>query len=265
MVLNNQQQQIQTFQALIKVSDDLQQDEGFDSYGSHVTYALDHVKQKYNQPQRHQDISVVIVDYDMPEMDGLTFCEELQGLPIKKIMLTGEAENQVAIDAFNKGVIDGFINKSAGNLHQELVKLIRQQQQKYLGTLQKSIIDAICLHLNDANILEEYNQLVEHFVTQHNITEYYMTDSKGSYLLLDKTGHEYFLQIYSPDELTMYHDIAANSEVTTEMLTNLAYRHQAPLFGHEDKNYVLVDQWHSYMNEITAFSSDSGFFYGIKI
>ena len=48
-----------------------------------------------------REVSVVVVDYFMPEMDGVTFCRRLNNPSIGKILLTGRAEDSVAIEAFN--------------------------------------------------------------------------------------------------------------------------------------------------------------------
>ena len=46
-------------------------------------------KEIYN-PDRFQEIAVVVVDYAMPDMDGLEFCQHLKDSQIKKLMLTGQ-------------------------------------------------------------------------------------------------------------------------------------------------------------------------------
>ena len=47
-------------------------------------------------------------------MDGLDFCREVRklGLPVKLILLTGNAGADEAVAAFNNRIIDGFIRKS---------------------------------------------------------------------------------------------------------------------------------------------------------
>lgn len=263
-IKNDQIRQIKTFQSLTKPNDNMQHDEDFDNYGSHVAYSLDKIKQMRNQIEKKQDIGVLVIDYDMPEMNGLQFCEQLQGLPIKKIMLTGEADHELAINAFNKKLIDGFVRKGSNQLHQELATMIKQQQQNYFSELQQSVIDGVNSNLTQAGIIDEYNKLVDKLHNQYNITEYYMTDSKGSYLMLDKDGNEHFLQIYSPEELEMYYDIADSSDVSPQMLEAMEQRQRAPLLMHEDKNYLPVDKWAEYMNDITAFQTGDGFYYGFK-
>ena len=60
---------------------------------------------------RFQTASTVIVDYSMPEMNGLEFLLQLKNPFIKKVLLTGQADMELAIKAFNKQLIDQFIYK----------------------------------------------------------------------------------------------------------------------------------------------------------
>ncbi|WP_051908729.1 response regulator [Candidatus Odyssella acanthamoebae] len=88
-------------------------------------------------PQRYEEVSSVIVDYEMPSMKGLEFCEKLQNPYIRKILYTGVADEKVAIEAFNKGLIDGYIRKQDESDDPSLIlnNFIRQSQLKYFKTL----------------------------------------------------------------------------------------------------------------------------------
>src|ERR1700679_2704533 len=66
----------------------------------------------YN-PNRSDFIITLIIDHDMPGMKGLELCNHLKNNSVKKIMLTGAAEANIAVDAFNKGIIDQFILKNS--------------------------------------------------------------------------------------------------------------------------------------------------------
>jgi CheY-like chemotaxis protein len=55
--------------------------------------------------------AVVVVDYAMPHMNGIEFCRKIQHIPCKKVLLTGNADEKIAVEAFNNHVIDFFIKK----------------------------------------------------------------------------------------------------------------------------------------------------------
>lgn len=64
-----------------------------------------------SDPNRFHEPAIVIVDYSMPEINGIDFCKKIAKYPCKKIMLTGEADYEIAVNAFNEGLIDKFILK----------------------------------------------------------------------------------------------------------------------------------------------------------
>ncbi|SEO97482.1 response regulator [Propionispora vibrioides] len=57
--------------------------------------------------------AVVISDYRMPFMNGIELFSRIQNLDkqVQRIMLTGHAELQMAIDAINHGKINAFLTK----------------------------------------------------------------------------------------------------------------------------------------------------------
>ncbi len=60
------------------------------------------------------DVDVVVSDYDMPEMDGLAFYEEVDELvpEMPFILLTGRTDDDIASSAINAG-IDDYLQKEA--------------------------------------------------------------------------------------------------------------------------------------------------------
>ena len=60
-----------------------------------------------------REVSLVISDYNMPHMNGLEFLKEVKALypHILAIMLTGQAEIEVAVQAINEAGVYKFIQK----------------------------------------------------------------------------------------------------------------------------------------------------------
>ena len=88
----------------------------------------------FNKFNKNQDFDVIIVDINMPEMDGLQFIKELRiintSVPI--IVLSGNSEVKIVIDAIRSGAND-YITKD-GNM-QEMVliaikKILKESELK---------------------------------------------------------------------------------------------------------------------------------------
>ena len=61
---------------------------------------------------RIKEVSVVVVDYSMPSMNGIEFCESIKNSSIKKILLTGHATSTDAVKAFNNNTIHYYLKKN---------------------------------------------------------------------------------------------------------------------------------------------------------
>lgn len=75
--------------------------------------------------ERHALTRVCVVDYSMPGMDGLQVLGELSEWPGSRVLLTGQADEQVAVNAFNRGLIDQFIPKQTPDISHRLVEAVQ--------------------------------------------------------------------------------------------------------------------------------------------
>jgi CheY-like chemotaxis protein len=97
------------------------------------TIALD-VDQVYRivmDSERFQTAAVVVVDYAMSAINGLDFCRALRGLPCKKILFTGEANEMIAVEAFNQGLIDRYLKKGDPSAMDRLESEIETLEHEY--------------------------------------------------------------------------------------------------------------------------------------
>lgn len=99
--------------------------------------------------QEGEPFAVVVSDFKMPDMDGITFLEQVRqrSKDTVRIMLTGHADLDTAIDAVNKGHIFRFLTKPCAerDLSQALeagleqYQLLMAEKELLHGTLRGSI------------------------------------------------------------------------------------------------------------------------------
>ena len=127
----------------------------------------------YN-PHRFSEISVVVVDYAMPGMDGLEFCRRIENSNIKKILLTGQADEKLAIAAFNEGLIHRYIKKSDVNAAALITKSIYDLQLQYFQTMSDMVVRMLSVTspncLRDKKFAQFFSQLRD----EKGIVEYYL-------------------------------------------------------------------------------------------
>jgi CheY-like chemotaxis protein len=80
--------------------------------------------------ERYALTRVCVVDYSMPGMDGLQALAELVDWPGARVLLTGQADEQIAVRAFNRGLIDQFIPKQTPDISRRLIDAV----EHLLGT-----------------------------------------------------------------------------------------------------------------------------------
>ncbi|MDO9404598.1 MAG: response regulator [Polaromonas sp.] len=78
------------------------------------------------QGNRYDLSQVCVFDYAMPGMDGLQALSELTDWPGGRVLLTGQADEHVAVSAFNRGLIDQFIAKQTPDISQHLIAVVQR-------------------------------------------------------------------------------------------------------------------------------------------
>src|SRR5262245_21698413 len=94
-------------------------------------------------PDRFKQTTVAILDYDMPTLNVLALARQIRAnTPTKIIMLTGEADKNTALDAFNNQEIDSFIIKNSEGYLNKLLQCFSQLQHAWFAEQSKSLSDA---------------------------------------------------------------------------------------------------------------------------
>lgn len=77
------------------------------------------------------DIGVVLCDYNMPDMNGVDVLSEIKERypDTVRLLLTGETDSQLAVDAINKGAIFKFMHKSWDR--GELIRMVKEAFQLF--------------------------------------------------------------------------------------------------------------------------------------
>ncbi|MDF1821914.1 MAG: response regulator [Alcanivoracaceae bacterium] len=146
------------------------------------------IEREISDARRFADISVVIVDYDMPEMTGLEFCSRITDPRIKKVLLTGVADEKIAVHAFNEGLIDAFLMKSDPEVIDKVSNTINDLQTRYFSEVSSLIQRTLTLKapevLSDPDFVDIFSSLCR----KHRIVEYFYVDEPAGFLLVTDDG-----------------------------------------------------------------------------
>ncbi len=78
------------------------------------------------RPDRYRLVQSCVVDYAMPGTDGLAVLNTLLDWPGSRVLLTGQADEQIAVKAFNSGLIDQFVPKQTHDITRHLLAVLRK-------------------------------------------------------------------------------------------------------------------------------------------
>lgn len=210
--------------------------------------------------------SVVVIDYSMPEMSGLEYCVSLTNPYVKKILLTGRANTDLAVQAFNEGLIDQFISKKDPQLAQKLNRSIASLQHQYFNRSFKLLTDPVVANsqsrfLTNPEFIEFFNILR----TEHGIVEYYLIDMPYSgFLLLDVKGRVSLVLIMSQVALLEHLRQCQARGAPKDLLDALEKGVMLPLFniGNESEqlNEVFFKDWRKHYAHAFRVTDDSPFY-----
>ena len=237
-----------------------------DHAGLNIDVRNFHKKILRNNYQRFQELTVVVCDYAMPQKNGLQVLQEIKNRDLKTVMLTGEADETLATEAFNRGLIDYFMRKESDNFTETLNKVIFSLQKDYIIRETGLIVDNIVLGklpkscaLADPAYIELFTQIKK----KHHIIEFYLLDEHGSYLLVDQKGRVYFLAILDAVTLDALTQFAQDELAPPELIETLNTKKFIPFFYSEEDFTTPPSEWVSYLHPAKVLEGQQTYYYSL--
>jgi CheY-like chemotaxis protein len=153
---------------------------------------------------------VCVVDYSMPAMSGLRVLSELTGWSGSRVLLTGRADEQLAVSAFNRGLIEQFIPKQSPEIRLRLTDavqaLLRQPDPRHQQTWRATLSRAQHALLCDPSVAQE----LENLALRQGWIEHVVIGAPFGVLALDRKGSVSWLQLEPAGNLPELAEMAAS-------------------------------------------------------
>ncbi len=160
--------------------------------------------------QRFALTRVCVVDYAMPAMSGLRVLSELTEWTGSRILLTGRADEQLAVSAFNRGLIEKFIPKQSPGLRLHLTTAIQSLRQLPDERYQQLWRSTLTLE-QDALLCDPLMaRALENLARQQGWIEHVVMGAPFGMLALDDKGDVSWLQLEPADKLPELAEMAAS-------------------------------------------------------
>ncbi len=224
---------------------------------------LDAIAREVHNEHRFEQVSVVVVDYDMPEIDGLELCRRLGNPTLKKVLLTGKADEKVAVQAFNQGLIDRFILKQDPDVIPVLNRAIVDLQLAYFESLGRTVMDTLALgshaFLRDPVFAEEFRQICNRL----DIVEFYLTALPEGILMLDADGVASLLIVQTEEDMLSHYEIAYDQAAPPPLLSALKSNRMVPYFWQTGGEYGPDCDWQSCLYPATELKGRDWYYYAV--
>lgn len=215
----------------------------------------------YNE-DRFTYISAVVIDYSMPNINGVELCKRIADIPTKKIMLTGEADHVTAVQLFNDGLIDSFIVKDSSKMAEELGAAIEKAQLAYFERVSAGLLDSL-LGISPIFANDKFSQHFQQVFRRSESLEYYILDVSGSFLFVDDAGKSTWMIVKSDEEIESYYDIAVDQDAPQDIIRSLKERSMIPFFFTESDQKLPASKWLSYLHQAKKINGLEGHYYTV--
>lgn len=225
---------------------------------------LDKIHREVYNEFRFEQVSVVVVDFDMPGIDGLDFCRNIHNPNLKKVLLTGKADEKTAIQAFNEGLIDRFILKQDKDVIDILNRAIFELQREFFSQSKRMLADALSIgkhsFLRDPIFAKKFVEICDKLQT----VEFYLCSEPDGMLMLDAEGASSLLLIPNEDALHGQYEIAYEQGAPQELLDVLKSNQVVPYFWQTGGHYVPeCHDWRRFLFPATEFKGNKWYCYTI--
>ncbi|WP_240702130.1 response regulator [Trinickia terrae] len=229
-----------------------------------IAMSFEAIGRQVHNARRFDSTSVVVVDYDMPEMNGLEFCRRIENPAVRKIILTGKANEHVAVKSFNEGLIDRFIRKHDVDAIPALNRAIGEMQNAYFDKVCQTVLDTLTgteyAFLKDSQFAARVTEIFREL----GIVERYLSYRPNGLLMLDGLGAAYLLIVHSDETLRSVREIAMELGASVDFLAELDSHRSVPYFWRTDGHYPTDGTaWKSYMHSATVFQGERRYVYAV--
>ncbi|MDR3151661.1 MAG: hypothetical protein LBT67_02285 [Holosporaceae bacterium] len=211
---------------------------------------INYLHRQIYDDSRFSIISTIVADYCMPGITGIELCDKINDKNIQRILLTGIADEKIAINAFNEGVICKFVKKGDPGFEEKvrdsILKSVHNYFHIYTNGVSKYLSMSERSHLNDPVFANFFFRKC----CRSEMQEYYMLDTFGSYLLMDNRGVTSAFTVLTEREMDRLIDVGTESgEISDDVLGKLQSR-KYMLSSHSRTGLLPpISEWHKYLRE----------------
>lgn len=223
---------------------------------------LGQITSRLTDDSRFADVSVVVCDYSMPGLNGLLLLEQIPDRSIKRILLTGVADEATAVQAFNAGLIDRFVRKGDRDEMDQFLALIAELDDERMAASQASLVP----RLGTDQVLSEptFESFYVDVLEREEVNEYYFSCDPRGFLLGLNSGRLKFLLLVRREEFEVRARRLAQSGAPKKLLSDvLGATRYTEIFEQIGDSFNSTYDWEGNTCETKPIPSMPGWFFGL--
>ncbi len=175
----------------------------------------------HQNPARYDLVHLAIFDYAMPGVNGLDAFERLGNWPGRRVLLTGQADESMAVQAFNQNLIHQFIQKQGGDLRDSLLFQLPHLLAQPLPAHQFLWLESLTFDqrqwLSEPSVVQALNG----WISQNDWVEYAVTSAPFGLLGVNAKGVISWLQLAFVSELEQGANLASQRGLDSKSVTKV--------------------------------------------
>lgn len=158
-------------------------------------------------PDRLETPLVVVTDYAMPAETGVSLCSRPQYRALERVLLTGVADNAIAISAFNAGAIDQFVQKQGANFPECIIAVVEGRLLASATRRAAQLADALPRNLSSALCTPGASGALRDLFRALDVREYMMLSQPQGVLGVTGEGEALWVQLETRSSLQDLDDV----------------------------------------------------------
>lgn len=222
---------------------------------SHLCLNLSHINKEALKIKNPNEISVIILDQQMPDIPGDQFASIITDSNIKKLMLTGQLNDQKAIELLNAAIIDNYVEKKISNGIDVIYEKTIELQFRYFLDLNRHLNKIINSEKSILNH-QEYKDLINEIANEHKPIEQYLLSKNGSRLFIKNNKEKIWLIIAEEVDFEGWIETASSYDIDSDIIPLLKNKsHLLFLFTEENEMELTPQHWKDFLHQASKIDS----------
>ncbi len=206
------------------------------------------------------DISVIFIDYNMPDINGINLLDKISHLPVKRVLITGISDDQIAIDAFNSGLIDAYLRKDDPDFVSKFQTLTKELVWKYFTDL--------CIFISDIPEFSylknvKFARVFKNYLNDNKVSSFYLRHINGNFILEGPCKESKHVLIRNKMQLKELARIAKEDGASETTINHLDNGNMIPYFNSCEYWEVPASRWDNYLHPAEKIAGDNQYVWSI--